>query len=342
MNIMDEKTKIEKDKTRVRNYFKRNIDKANVLTYLDLKNYVKKYKLTVSNRFIKNLKKDVLPSALYSQFEPIDDFETINVPRLGYLSMDFAFYKKEWAGYNRGFIGFLMIVSVSPGKRWAIPMKNRKTSSFEKALEEVCMGNIFPSITEILSDRETTIYSTNFQKKMKKLYDIEFGFLERYSKAFNAENAIRHTKNDLSIALISNGGKNWVDLLPEVIYNHNRQVIPGTSYSPLTIDKTNFNDYLSECNNVEDASMTFNTNSEDSRAFANKQWLRKIFEFKVGDRVLATKYALEGRKAFQKSSVEGTFSRTPYFIKRAKLNNSKDDVLVQGKTIQYLMLNISL
>ena len=84
MNIMDEEAKIEKDEKRVRNYFKKKIDEANVLTDLDLKKYVKKYKLSVSNRFIKNLKKDVLPSALYSQFVPIDDYETINVPRLGY------------------------------------------------------------------------------------------------------------------------------------------------------------------------------------------------------------------------------------------------------------------
>ena len=323
--------KIEKDEKRVRKYFKKNIDKANILTDFDLKQYVKKYKLTVNDTFIKNLKKDVFPSALYSQFEPIEDFESISIPRLGYLSMDFAFYKKEWSGYNRGFIGFLMVVSVSPGKRWAIPMKSRKTSSFEQALEQVCMGNIFPAITVILSDRETTIFSSNFQKKMKQLYDIEFGFLQRYSKAFNAENAIRHTKNDLSIALISNGGKNWVDLLPEVVYNHNRQRIPGTSYSPLEIDDTNFNNFLSECNNVDDATMTFNTNSSDSRAFANKQWLRQIFKYKVGDKVLATKYALEGRKAFVKSSVEGTYSSLPYFIKRAQLNNTKNNSLVQGK-----------
>ena len=328
---MDKEAKIEKDENRVRKYFKKNIDKANVLTEFDLKEYVKKYKLAVSNKFIRNLKRDVFPSALYSQFEPIKEYETISIPRLGYLSMDFAFYKQEWSGYNRGFIGFLMVVSVAPGKRWAIPMKNRKTASFEQALEEVCMGNIFPAVTEILSDRETTIFSSNFQKKMKQLYDIEFGFLQRYSKAFNAENAIRHTKNDLSIALISNGGKNWVDLLPEVLYNHNRQKIPGTSFSPLTIDKTNFYYFLNECLGVEDATMTFNTNSYDSRAFANKQWLRKIFQFKVGEKVLATKYALEGRKAFQKSSVEGTFSPSPYFIKRAQLNNSKKDVLVQGK-----------
>ena len=325
--------KIKRDEKRVRNYFIKQIDKANILTDRDLQQYVEKNKLYVGTTFIRNLKKDVLPSALYSQFEPIEDYETISVPRLGYLSMDFAFYKQEWAGYNRGFIGFLMIVSVSPGKRWAIPMKNRQTSSFEQALEEVCMGNIFPSITEILSDRESTITSPKFQAKMKELYDIEFGFLRRYSKAFNAENAIRHTKNDLSIALISNGGKNWVDLLPEVLYNHNRQKIPGTSYSPLTIDKNNFYDYLNECMDVKDATMTFNTNSYDSRAFDNQQWLKQIFEFEVGDKVLATKYALEGRKAFQKSSVEGTFSRTPYFIKRAQLNNSKNDVLVQGKVL---------
>ena len=328
---MDKKTKVEQDEKRVRKYFKKNIKKANILTDFDLKQYVKKNKLTVSIKFIKQLKKDVLPSALYSQFEPIKEYETISIPRLGYLSMDFAFYKKEWSGYNRGFIGFLMIVSIAAGKRWAIPMKSRKTSSFEQALEEICMGNIFPAIEVILSDRETTIYSSNFQKKIKQLYDIEFGFLRRYSKAFNAENSIRHTKSDLSIALISNGGKNWVDLLPEVIYNHNRQRIPGTSYSPLEIDDTNFLDFLNECNNVDDITTTFNTNSYDSRAFGNKQWLRKIFEFQVGDKVLASKYALDGRKAFQKSSVEGTFSRLPYFIKRAQLNNSKNEVLVQGK-----------
>ena len=327
---MDAINQIKKDQRRVRNYFKKNIDKANILTDFDLKQYVQKNKLEVGSKFIKNLKKDVLPSALYSQFEPIEKHQSVSIPRLGYLSMDFAFYKKEWSGYNRGYIGFLMINSMAPDKRWGIPMKSRETSSFEKALELICMGNIFPAITVILSDRETTIFSSKFQKKMKELYNIEFGFLQRYHKAFNAENAIRHTKNDLSIALISNGGKKWVDLLPEVLYNHNRQRIPGTSYSPLEIDDSNFLDFLNECYNVDDITMTFNSNSYDSRAFGNKQWVKKIFNFQVGDRVLATKYSLEGRKAFTKSSVEGTFSRSPYLIKRAQLNNAKGDALVQG------------
>ena len=330
------KERRERDEKRVINYFLKNVRKANILTDFDLQQYVKKYKLNVTNKFINNLKRDVHSTALYSRFQPIKAYQTVNIPKLGYLSIDFAYYKKEWSHHNYGCVGFLMVNSVITDKRWGIPMKSRKTASFEKALEEICKGNIFPAVTNILSDRETTIFSPNFQHKMKELYNVKFGFIQRYNKAWSSENAIRHTKNDLSIALTSNGGKNWVNLLSEVIYNHNRQKVRGTSFSPLEIDDGNFFTFLNELHNVDDATMNFSSNSIDSRSIENKIWLSKIFKFRIGQKVLATRYALVGRKAFAKSSVEGTFDPTPFFIKRAKLRQTKDkNLLVQGKVNNY-------
>ena len=228
-----------------------------------------------------------------------------------------------------------MVNSVAARKHHAIPMKGHKMAEFEKALEEVCRGGIFPEITVILSDRETAITSPKFREKMKETYGIRFQFITRLNKAWSSENAIFHTKRNLSKALgaqqARGGGKNWVNLLPEVINSHNRKIIEGTSFSPNDINVENFYDFLNELRDAKDITLNYNTNSIDSRSIKQKEWLKKLFKFQIGDKVLASKYSLEGRKAFRKPSVEGTYSDTPFLIKRAKLRQTRENNLVAGK-----------
>ena len=322
---------IDRDKKSLIKYFKKNLNSGKKLTNKDLHIYVKKRKLNVDSKFISQIKQNVLPTALFSQVKPVKEFQTVTVAKLGLCSMDFAYYQKEWGWHNKGYIGFLMINSIFPKKRWAVPMKSRNTTAFEKAIEEVCLGNIFPAINTILSDRETTIYSKNFQKEMYKKYKIEFDFLHKYNKAWSSEIAIRYTKHQLSTARISRGGKKWIDLLPEVIASHNRKKVEGTSFSPNEIDDSNFREYTNQLEDVEDATLYFNTNSIDHRSILSTTWKNKIFKFKIGDKVLVTRDSLKGRKAFKKASVEGTFDSTPYYIHRIKLRNSKNKSLIRGK-----------
>lgn len=317
-------------KIKLKSYFIKHLNNGRILTSKELKRYVKQRKLNVDNAYIRNIRDDIIPTLLYKNPVKIKTYQTITVDRLGLLSMDFAFYKKEWKKFNNNYNGFLMINSVVAKKYHAIPMKSRSLKEFENVLEQICKGGIFPVISVILSDRETAITSPNFRKEMNTKYGIKFQFLTRYNKAWSSENAIFHTKKALSMALISNGGKNWVRLLTEVIANHNRKKIEGTSFSPNDININNFYDYLNELHDVKDITMTFNTNSIDSRSIKQNDWIKKLFKFKLGEKVYASKYSLYGRKSFKKRSVEGTYSNKPFLIKRAILRQTRDKKLVPG------------
>ena len=118
--------------------------------------------------------------------------------------------------------------------------------------------------------------------------------------------------------------------MDEVINTHNNEKIEGTKFSPNDITSANFLEFLNQRNDAQDATMHFNTNCIDSRSIMNKNWIRSLFKFQPGQKVLASRYSLEGRKAFDKASVEGTYADTPYYIERAKLHPSRKKTLVPG------------
>ena len=335
-------SKKDLDKLALKKYFIKRINVGDVLTEYDLNQYVKKRKLTISKQYVNKLRDNILPTLLYKTPIPIKIFQTITVDRLGLLSMDFAYYHPEWKKHNKGYIGFLMVNSIIADKRWAIPMKSRKTDEFERAMEEVCRGNIFPAVSVVISDRETTITSRNFQKKMYKLYGIRFRFIVRYNKAWASENAIRHTKRALSISLLSSGSKTWVSLLNENVSNHNRKKLAGTAFSPNKINRKNFFEYINQLHDNKDTTMTFSTASIDSRSFKHKQWVKKLFKYRLGQLVFASKYSLKGRSVFGKQSVQGTYDATPFIIKRAKLRPTKQkDLMVPGTYVKVKMFSNS-
>ena len=321
---------MDEDRKKLRKYFIKRLELGNILTQDELSKYVQRRKLSVSKGYISTLRDRVLPTLLYKQPIKINSYQTITVDRLGLLSVDFAYYKPEWKSYNNNCVGFLMVNSVIADKRWAIPMKSRKEAEFESALEQICKGGIFPAVRTILSDRESVIASPKFQKKMLDKYGIKFKFIRRYNKAWSSELAIKHTKRELSISLISSGGKKWLNILKEIINGHNRKQIAGTSFSPNKVDSKNFLEFINQLHDIKDATMNFSTNSIDSRNIKSQNWIKKLFKFYIKEKVLASRYSLEGRKAFDKSSVEGTYSSKPFYIHRAKLRQTKNNTLVPG------------
>lgn len=322
---------MESDRKKLRKHFIKRLDFGDILSEYELERYALKRKLNVGKQFIHTLRDNILPTLLYKQPIKVGRHRTITVDRLGLLSMDFAYYKPEWKWHNNNCVGFLMVNSVIASKQWAIPMKSRKTAEFESALEQVCKGGIFPEVRTILSDRETTITSPGFQKRMHDKYGIKFTFIQRNNKAWASELAIRHTKRNLSIALLSAGGKKWIKILSEVINTHNRKKIVGTAFSPNQITSANFLEFINQLHDMKDATINFSTNNIDSRSIVNKNWIKKIFKYSLNQKVLASKYSLEGRKAFGKSSVEGTYSQKPLYIRRAKLNQTRENTLVPGE-----------
>ena len=324
------------DELKLKNYFVKKLNMGNILSNTELIQYVKKRKLGVSRKYIYDLRDNILPTLLYKNPVKIKAYQTITVERLGLLSMDFANYFPELKSFNSGYIGFLMVNSVIANKWFAVPMKSHDMEEFEKSLEEICKSDVFPAISVILSDRETTITSSKFRKKMLEKYGIKFQFLTRYNKAWSSESAIRHVKKFLSIARWSNKYNKWIHLLPEVINSHNRKKIEGTSFSPNDINSKNFLEFLNELHDSKDITMHFNTNSIDSKSIKQKEWIKRLFKFKLGQKVFASQYSLHGRKIFGKQSVKGTYSDTPFLIKRAKLRQTKKNTLVPGKFFHYI------
>ena len=331
------------DETKLKNYFLKKIRAGNILNSKNLRKYAKQRKLNVSRKYIATIRDKVIPTLLFKRPVSIKNYQTVTIPKLGLLSMDFAYYpdiKSNWKRFNGGHIGFLMINSVIAKKQLAVPMKSRTSKEFEKVLEKVCRGNYFPAIETILSDRETAITSPKFRKLMFEKYGIKFNFITRYNKAWSSEAAIHVTKDRLSQALVNNG-KKWLALLEEVINTHNRTVIEGTTFTPNQINFKNFYDYLKELHDFKDVTMSFNTNSIDSRSIIQDNWIKKIFKFNHDDRVFASNYALEGRKVFGKQSVRGTFSKTPFVIKRIKLRHTTQNKLVPGTLIFFTVFFFS-
>ena len=332
------KNKFSKNELVVTKYFLRQLKQNNVPSYQDLHKYIKKRKINFGNfvetqKTLQKIRNNIIDTAVYSRVKPIEAFQTVTKDDLGLISADFGYYKKKFAKINKNYEGFFMAVSVAAQKRCGVLMKSRKTSSFEQAMEEICLGNIFPAVTTIISDRERAIFSDNFQKKMKEKYNINIHFIHRLNKAWSAENSIRWTKQDLTSVCSNKMTDKWIDILPEVIATHNRKKIKHTSYSPNDINDKNFLDFLNQKNKTNDITMLYNTNSISFESIPKGKWREKAFKFDIGDKVLATYKSLKGTKAFFKPSVEGNYSKKPYIIKRGFLRQTKNSELVPGNNI---------
>ena len=144
------------DEAKLRKYFIKKIKTGNILNSKELKKYAKSRKLNVSATYIANIREKVLPTLLFKRPISIKTYQTVTVPKLGLLSMDFGYYPdrfvllNEYKKHNNNCIGFLMVNSVIAKKQLAIPMKHLTIKEFEKALEKVCKGNYFPAIETIM------------------------------------------------------------------------------------------------------------------------------------------------------------------------------------------------
>ena len=223
-----EKRKFTLDEKRLFKFYKKELDKNRIPSTYELRKYIKRKKLKFKSKTkaIKKIRKNYKPIARFSQRRRVKFHQTVTIDNLGLLSVDFAFYKKDFKWFNKNNIGFLMVVCVNASKQYAVPMKNRKMESFETALEEICLSDIFSAVNTVITDRESAVWSQRFQDKMKKKYNIKFEFMYRMNKAWSAENAIRHTKNKMSHLLEGKDEKrSWIKILPMVIAEHNRNKI---------------------------------------------------------------------------------------------------------------------
>lgn len=310
-------------------YFIKHLQNGNPLSYSELISYVKQRKLNVTNKFIRNIRKEVFASAIFTPIKKIKKYQTITLPKLSLCSTDYAEYRKDLKSYNDNNVGFSLINCVITQRRWATPLVSKTKESFETSIENAVRGNVFPAIRTVLTDRESALISDEFQQRMKDKFGIRFHFLHRYSKAWSSEIAIRDIKTKLSMALISNNSKRWVDSLQKIITSFNKEKVPGTQFRRIDIDDSNFFEFLDELYDLKDATLSFNTRSLNMNSLS-PGWQNKLFKFKLNEEVFVSRSSLKEKNTFEKTSMTGGFSKKIYIIVDAFLRSTNDDQLVPG------------
>ena len=131
--------------------------------------------------------------------------------------------------YNRGY-GYIFIAVDSFSKfAWAAPMKSKDASECAKALKEIL--NNMGTFKALYTDGEPGSESKAFVRILNKfnihhiISSAPSGMAERMVKTIKDMIARRITGLDLD-------KEKWIDLLPSVLHQYNRQVHSTTGFTP--------------------------------------------------------------------------------------------------------------
>ena len=346
---------IDKEHALILEYFKSQIRRGTLLSYDDLKAYAKSEKITFNAGYLKNLRDKVLSTSVYKFKSKPSDWMTIDYPRLGLCSMDYAEFYPSWRIKNKGCKGFVVLVHNATGAWSTYVVNDRSIESFYSAIRHFVLHSRFAQISTILSDKETSIERSpkKFQKSVYEEFGINFRFLERPNKAWAAERAIRELKRLLSISIFEEGGQSggntWIKFLKQIEHDHNNKLVPGTRFKRNEVTRFNWLEFLDELYDKDDVTMSFNSRNIDSKTLEGLPRSSKLFKFSLGQEVLLSREGLPFNKneqdaaksvsqkrfikkaLFDKTTVIGTLAPSPKFeIVLARLRTTKDDAYIPG------------
>ena len=313
------------DLDRVKGYFRTRLKNGDVLTPTEIKSFVKKHGLSVSAEEIKKVPRLFKPLAIRKQFRRrADRFAGIEIPKLGLIQSDIAFWPRRWRRQNDNCYAAFVSVCVATGVQHVFPMKDKTRSSCQQAIENLIFESPFPVVDTIESDMESALTSKKFAAELKQKYGVRLVYLKKGSQAWAAEVAIRRLKEQTSAAMSLEEGiksRRWVDLIKNVAKHHNRQKSFDTSFKRSAIDKKNFYEFLNERYGVSDSKAVFNVARIDYRSI-DPSVRSKVFKFQVGDKVLISKrsdVSLGRVVGFDKPSRTGYSTGQVFVIKAAQL-----------------------
>ncbi len=249
--------------------------------------------------------------------------------RFGTAFVDVGFIGEK--RHNKGHVGFLLGVEALSGTLGAIAIKRRTLGAFEEAFEKLIRLTQLDSLHLVLCDREVSLYSRVFAERQKARHGLRLRYLKTRSKAYLAERAIRTVKTTLQACMDTLGTKAWVDLLPGCIRGLNSRKVPGTDFAPREVNADNVTEFLKQRWGVANFRALFNTATVNARNISNKEWLRHLFRFELGGRVLVSLRALGRRGPFHKSSVAGNYAAEIYVVCERFLATSRDLRAVPGE-----------
>ena len=313
----------------IKKYFTSKFEKTGIaLTVSQLLAYAKDRKLVGVNR--KNVSKFVSSYKHVAQFTPVKKvktYQTVGVPRIGLFHIDYGEFHKNWAHFNQGCTGFMLAVENFTQRLFVIPCQGKGTEQWFKAVEAFVAKT--QNVRIIYSDRDSVATSQSFRDKIVQKYNIKWYFLKKGNKAYLAECYIGFVKKKLSQALQMKGGQNWTQFVPSLMKEYNTQKIEGTSYRRQAVGPENFLHFLSQRLKTDDPELTFN--QFKAGPFISKIWNSKVFQFKVGQKVLLArranwKDAEEKSGVFTKASTVGGFGKKVYTISARQLRGTKKSV----------------
>lgn len=132
-------------------------------------------------------------------------------------------------------------------------------------------------------------------------------------------------KNRLSVAMNHKKTNRWVDFLEPLLREYNTSKIEGTSYTRQSVNKYNFEHFLSQLLKTDQPELRFNAGAVGP--FRHEKWNRLVFRFSLGQKVLLSKRAEWKSKhryhAFEKYSVEGGYSSNVYTVSGMQLRRTR-------------------
>ncbi len=309
--------------------FLKNIRKGVILTDGELKLFAQKKGVSLTESDLA-IYRETWPDLIrYSDMRMTADppFETILNAKYATLFLDLAFIGEP--RHNSNFVGFVLACEVFTHTLGAIPFKKRTMPALEEAIEKLIRLTTLDEVVLILSDKETSLYSPQFAKKLRERYGIIIRYMPPPKKAYLAERYIRFVKTRLSACMQVANTLNWIDMLSPLINHWNSQIVEGTKFRRKDVDRNNIFDFLEQKYDIKDFHSLLNVTRIGS--LKSKKWREEIFQFEEGERVLVNARLTGQRGVFYKTSVKGHFSPTVYIIKRRYLGTTKKLGLVPGK-----------
>lgn len=306
-------------------HFQKKLDKDGVvLTAGQLLAFAKEKKLNLSKHKIYAFLQKQSVVGQFLQARKTKEYQSYSVIRPGVYHIDFAEFRKEWSGFNKGCTGFLVAVENFTNKIFASPCRGKGTAEWLKAISDFVEKT--RDIRTIFSDRDSVATSMTFRENLLQKYGFRWYFLKKGHKAFLAERYIGFLKTKLSQILKHKNEKRWIDYLQAICSEYNQTKIEGTSYRRQAVNRVNFSHFLSQLLKTKEPELSFN--SFKAGPFENENWNERIFKFRLGERVLLARRATwddqsEKMKAFLKTSQEGGFGKRIFTIGGRQLRASK-------------------
>ena len=305
-----------------KHYFK-NARKGIILSVQDLTKYCREIGIKVPPQSqLRDLRYFFKSVAVHARFRNPPHYASATVPKLGSIFIDLMEFKKNLKVANKQRQYLLVAVDALSQRIECFSMPKKTQEWWEKGVMHFL--KVFPLVRCFVSDRDVSISGKEFKARLFRTKNVVWRHLPSRFKAANSERSIRYLKDRVAVALSLNdrGNNRWLSHVDSVTQDYNKRFVKDTKIRRIDVNKQNEKKLLAQKYKTKEYEHIFNT----SIAGNFSPELRKSvgFRFKEGDMVLVSRTANYRLKndSFLKPSVEGSWGKTVYKIKRAFLKSN--------------------